>query len=197
MSKNGASASWEDTPAGRQVQARLSEERTLLAIDRLLARLDTVEEAGKGLEQTMQQGPGMVAMVADMADEAYRSADANGVSIDDRLKNALTLAEQLTHPDMVQKLNDLVSLTNQLPGIVAMAVDTVDEGMRTARDNGLEPETLVDWAGQFGRAMREAKNEPVSKVGLFGMVRALNDPDRQKALGFSLNFLKHLGKQMK
>lgn len=197
MSKNGASASWEDTPAGRQVQARLSEERTLLAIDRLLARLDTVEEAVKGLEQTMQQGPGMVAMVADMADEAYRSADANGVSIDDRLKNALTLAEQLTHPDMVQKLNDLVSLTNQLPGIVAMAVDTVDEGMRTARDNGLEPETLVDWAGQFGRAMREAKNEPVSKVGLFGMVRALNDPDRQKALGFSLNFLKHLGKQMK
>ncbi len=197
MSKNGASASWEDTPAGRQVQARLSEERTLLAIDRLLARLDTVEEAVKGLEQTMQQGPGMVAMVADMADEAYRSADANGVSIDDRLKNALTLAEQLTHPDMVQKLNDLVSLTNQLPGIVAMAVDTVDEGMRTARDNGLEPETLVDWAGQFGRAMREAKNEPVSKVGLFGMIRALNDPDRQKALGFSLNFLKHLGKQMK
>ena len=98
---------------------------------------------------------------------------------------------------MVQKLNDLVSLTNQLPGIVAMAVDTVDEGMRTARDNGLEPETLVDWAGQFGRAMREAKNEPVSKVGLFGMIRALNDPDRQKALGFSLNFLKHLGKQMK
>lgn len=197
MSKNGASASWEDTPAGRQVQARLSEERTLLAIDRLLARLDTVEEAVKGLEQTMQQGPGMVAMVADMADEAYRSADANGVSIDDRLKNALTLAEQLTHPDMVQKLNDLVSLTNQLPGIVAMAVDTVDEGMRTARDNGLEPETLVDWAGQFGRAMREAKNEPVSKVGLFGMIRALNDPNRQKALGFSLNFLKHLGKQMK
>lgn len=197
MSKNGASASWEDTPAGRQVQARLSEERTLLAIDRLLARLDTVEEAVKGLEQTMQQGPGMVAMVADMADEAYRSADANGVSIDDRLKNALTLAEQLTHPDMVQKLNDLVSLTNQLPGIVAMAVDTVDEGMRTARDNGLEPETLVDWAGQFGRAMREAKNEPVSKVGLLGMIRALNDPDRQKALGFSLNFLKHLGKQMK
>lgn len=197
MSKNGASASWEDTPAGRQVQARLSEERTLLAIDRLLARLDTVEEAVKGLEQTMQQGPGMVAMVADMADEAYRSADANGVSIDDRLKNALTLAEQLTHPDMVQKLNDLVSLTNQLPGIVAMAVDTVDEGMRSARDNGLEPETLVDWAGQFGRAMREAKNEPVSKVGLFGMIRALNDPDRQKALGFSLNFLKHLGKQMK
>ena len=197
MSKNGASASWEDTPAGRQVQARLSEERTLLAIDRLLARLDTVEEAVKGLEQTMQQGPGMVAMVADMADEAYRSADANGVSIDDRLKNALTLAEQLTHPDMVQKLNDLVSLTNQLPGIVAMAVDTVDEGMRTARDNGLEPETLVDWAGQFGRAMREAKNESVSKVGLFGMIRALNDPDRQKALGFSLNFLKHLGKQMK
>ena len=197
MSTNGTLVSWEDTPAGQQVQSRLSEERTLLAIDRLLARLDTVEEAVKGLEQTMHQAPGMIAMVADMADEAYRTADANGVTIEDRLQNALVVAEKLTQPETVQKLNDLMTFADQLPGLVGMAVDTVDEGLRTARENGLEPETLVDWASQFGRAMREAQNTPSPKLGLFGMLRALNDPDRQRALGFSLNFLKSLGKQMK
>ena len=197
MSTNGTLVSWEDTPAGQQVQSRLSEERTLLAIDRLLARLDTVEEAVKGLEQTMHQAPGMIAMVADMADEAYRTADANGVTIEDRLQNALVVAEKLTQPETVQKLNDLMTFADQLPGLVGMAVDTVDEGLRTARENGLEPETLVDWASQFGRAMREAQNTPSPKLGLFGMLRALNDPDRQRALGFSLHFLKSLGKQMK
>lgn len=197
MSKNGVQANWDETPAGRQVQARLSEERTLMAIDRLLTRLDTIEEAVKGLEQTMQQGPGMVAMVADMADEAYSKADAAGVSIEARLKNALVIAEKLTSPEMVTKLDDLVAFTNQLPGLVAMTVDTVDEGMRKARENGLEPETMVAWASQFGIAMREAQNEPAPKLGLFGMMRALNDPDRQRALGFSLNFLKSLGRQMK
>ncbi len=197
MSKNGVVASWDDSPAGRQVQSRLSEERTLLAIDRLLARLDTVEEAVKGLEQTMHQAPGMIAMVTDMADEAYRKADASGVSIETRLNNALVMAEKLTRPEMVTKLNDLIAVTDQLPGLVAMTVDTVDEGLRKARENGLEPESLVEWAGQFGTAMRAAQNEPTKKLGLLGMMRALNDPDRQKAIGFSLNFLKHLGKQMK
>lgn len=197
MSKNGVVANWEDTPAGRQVQSRLSEERTLLAIDRLLTRLDTVEEAVKGLEQTMHQAPGMIAMMTDMADEAYRKADANGISIEARLNNALVMAEKLTRPEMVTKLNDLIAITDQLPGIVAMTVDTVDEGLRKAREKGLEPEALVDWAGQFGAAMRAAQNEPIKRLGLFGMMRALNDPDRQKAIGFSLNFLKHLGKQMK
>lgn len=197
MSKNGVAANWEDTPAGRQVQARLSEERTLLAIDRLLARLDTIEEAVKGLEQTMHQAPGMVAMVTDMADEAYRKADTKGIAVEARLNNALVMAEKLTRPEMVTKLNDLIAMSDQLPGIVAMAVDTLDEGLRKARENGLEPEALVDWAGQFGTAMRAAQNEPTQKMGLFGMMRALNDPDRQKALSFSLNFLKHLGKQMK
>lgn len=197
MSKNGALANWDQTPAGQQVQARLSEERTLIAIDRLLARLDTVEEAVKGLEQTMQQGPGMIAMVADMADETYREADAAGISIETRLRNALTIAEKLTTTEMVQKLDDLIAFSNQLPGLVAMTVDTVDEGMRAARKNGLEPEAMVAWASQFGIAMREAQSEPTPQLGLFGLIRALNDPDRQKALGFSLNFLKSLGKQMK
>jgi uncharacterized protein YjgD (DUF1641 family) len=254
MNTNGTAPSWADSPAGQQVQARLSEEKTLQALDRILARLDTVEESLAKLSDAMHQGPGMIAMAADMADEAYRKADAQGINLEDRLQNALTLAEQLTAPemvdkisqltefasqapglvamtgdmldeayrradasgisiderlgtaltlaekltapDMVGKLDDLMSLANQLPGIIAMGVDTLDEGLRQARANGLEPETMVEWASQFGRAMREAQETPAKPVGLFGMVTALRDRDRQKAMSFSLNFLKALGKQL-
>ncbi|WP_020536564.1 DUF1641 domain-containing protein [Lewinella cohaerens] len=254
MSKNGSPVLWEETPAGQQVKARMAEEKTLLALDKILARLDTVEEAVSGLATAMHQGPGMVAMVADMADETYRRTDANGVNIETRLKGALEIAEKLTAPAMVDKLNNLLTVTdqlpgliamtadmadeayrqadnrgvsieqrlgvalelaeklteptmvnklsgalafaNQLPGLIAMGMDTLDEGMRQARENGLEPETMIEWAAQFGSAMRETQAEPPTKVGAFGMLTALRDPDRQKALGFSLNFLKHLGKQL-
>jgi uncharacterized protein YjgD (DUF1641 family) len=254
MNTNGSPPTWADSPAGQQLQARLAEEKTLQALDHILARLDTVEASLSKLSDVMHQGPGMVAMAADMADEAYRQADArgvnlenrlhnalvlaeqltapemvekisqlteftnqvpglvamtgdmldeayrradaSGVSIDERLSTALALAEKLTAPDMVGKLNDLMTLADQLPGIIAMTVDTVDEGLRQARENGLEPETMVEWASQFGRAMREAQETPAKPIGLFGMVGALRDKDRQKAMSFSLNFLKALGKQL-
>jgi uncharacterized protein YjgD (DUF1641 family) len=196
MSKNGNPALWDETPAGQQVKARLAEEKTLLALDKILARLNTVEEAISGLATVMHQGPGMVAMVADMADEVYRQADNRGVSIEQHLGTALELAEKLTDPAMVDKLNGILAFTDQLPGLIAMGMDTLDESLRQARENGLEPETMMEWAAQFGRAMRETQAEPPTKVGVFGMLTALRDPDRQKALGFSLNFLKHLGKQL-
>lgn len=254
MSKNGNTAVWQDTPAGQKVQARLAEERTLTAIDKLLARLDTVEEAVERLATTMKQGPGMVAMVADMADdacrkadqngvsvderlrsalvlaekltapslvekltsvltladqapgliamtgdmfdEAYRKADANGVNIDERLGVALQLAERLTAPAMVAKLDGLMTLSDQLPGLVAIAIDSVDETMRKAIASGVDPQGLVQWAGQAAQALSQAQAAPVNKVGAFGLFRALGDDDRQKALGFLMNFLKNLGKQL-
>ncbi|RMF02829.1 MAG: DUF1641 domain-containing protein [Bacteroidetes bacterium] len=255
MSKNGTIVPWLETPAGQQVQARLAEERTLQAIDRLLTRLDTVEQAVSNLATMMHQGPGLTAMVVDMADEAYRTADRNGVSIDERLKNALALAEKLTTPTMLEKLNGLLtladqapglvamagdmvdeayrnadargvsidqrlstalalaekltapemvgkldgllSLSDQLPGLVAMGIDILDEGMRSAIASGIDPQALAQWAGQAGQALSQAQAEPPAKVGgIFGLLRAIKDPDRQKALGFLMNFLKHLGSKM-
>ena len=60
----------------------------------------------------MQTGPGMVAMVTDMADEAYREADASGISIDERLSNALQLAEKLTAPTMIKKLDGFLKFAD-------------------------------------------------------------------------------------
>lgn len=103
------------------------------------------------------QAPGLIAMTGDMVDEAYRQADTRGVRIDQRLGTALALAEKLTDPAMVEKLDGVLVLSDQLPGLVAMGVDTLDEGMRQARENGLHPEALIAWASQFGKAMQEAQ----------------------------------------
>ena len=213
MSKNGSPALWEETPAGQQVKARLAEEKTLLALDKILARLDIVEEAVSGLAKVMHQGPGMAAMVADMADEAYRRTDANGINIETHLKGALEIAEKLTAPAMVDKLNNLLTITDQLPGLIAMTADMADEAYRQADNRGVSIEQRLGVALELAEKLTEptmvnklsgalafADQLPgliaPTKVGVFGMLTALRDPDRQKALGFSLNFLKHLGKQL-
>lgn len=252
---NGTAVPWTESEAGKQLQARLSEKRTLEAIDRLLDRIDTLEEAVDRLSTVMRQGPGLVAMVGDMVDETYRQSDARGVSIDERLTNALQLAEKLTAPAMVEKIDGLLKITDQLPGLVAMfgdmtdeayrqadaqgvsidqrlgvalqlaerltapemaarlenalqladqmpgmmamTVDMVDEGMREAMDNGFDPQSLSRVAGAAGTALTRAQGEAPAKAGgIFGLMRALKDPDRQLGLGFLLNFLKHFGKNL-
>jgi len=255
MSTNGKSTDWATTPAGQQLKAHLSEERTLTAIDKLVGRLDTIEQAVEKLSEAMHQGPGMAAMAADIADEAYREADTQGVNIDERLKNALTLAEKLTsndmlekldqlmafarqapglaamvadvadeaykkadehglniderislalkagdkltEPEMIKKLDQLITTSKQVPGLVAMGTDIVDESIKRAMDNGLDPHTILQVAESAGEALSQARQEPPAKVGgIFGLLRALNDKDRQRGLGFLLNFLKHFGSKL-
>lgn len=186
-----------DSEAGKNLQKRLLDEQTLTAIDRLLFRIDTLEKAVESLTLIMQQGPGMVAMAGDMVDEAYRQADANGISVDTRLKNALVIAEKLTTSEMTKKLEDAISFTNQLPGLMAMTVDMIDESMKEAVTSGFDPKVLADTAKTANIALTNAKAEPPAKVGgLFGIFKLLRDPDRQKGLGFFMNFLKHFGRNI-
>ncbi len=194
---NGTSTVWPETEAGRRLRARLSEDQTLEAFDRLLQRIDTLETAVTNLTLLMQQGPGMVAMAGDMVDEAYRKADAQGVSIDERLGVALQLAEKLTQPQVAQQLAALLKVGEQLPGMMAMTVDMVDEGMKKAISNGFDPQTLADTASAANTALTKAKAETPAKVGgIFGLLKLIKDPDRQKGMGFLMNFLKHFGRNI-
>lgn len=194
---NGTSTAWPETEAGKRVRARLSEDRTLEAFDRLLQRIDTLEMAVTQLTMIMQQGPGLVAMAGDIVDEAYRKADTQGVNIDERIRVALQLAEKLTQPQMTEQLDALLKLGEQLPGMVAMTVDMVDEGMKQAIANGFDPQELADTAGAASVALTQAKAEAPAKVGgIFGLLKMIKDPDRQKGLGFLMNFLKHFGRNI-
>ena len=128
---------WLETSAGKHLQESLSNEKTLTSIDRLLARIDTLEKAVDKLTTVIEQGPGMMSMVTDMADEAYQKSAHRGVDIEQRLGNALTIAEKLTAPEMLEKLDAFLKFADQAPGLISMTMDVVDEGFKKSANNGV------------------------------------------------------------
>ncbi len=255
MDKSGNSTAWSTTEAGQNLQARLTNERTLMSLDGLLSKIDSLEKAVGNLATIVQQASGMVAMAGDIADETYREAAEKGINIEDRLKNALSIAEKLTAPTMVEKIDGLIKMSDQAPGIMAMTMDMADEAYRKAASNGIEIEerlknvailaeklttpamvekldslikmsdqlpgllamtmdivdegmknalesdfdfpALTNLAKDSTQALTAAKAEPPAKVGgIFSILRLLKDKDRQKGLGFLMNFLKHLGQKI-
>lgn len=254
METNG-NTTWLETPAGKHLQESLSNEKTLNGIDRLLSRIDTLEKAVEKLTTVMEQGPGMMSMVTDMADEAYKNAANNGVDvqerlgnalaiaekltapammekfdallkfadqapgfmsitmdmadevvqrsadkgvyIEERLGNALTMAEKLTAPEMVEKLNGLLQLADQTPGLISIAMDSFDEQMGKMAQSGIDIQGLIEVGQDATAAMTKAKAMPDAKVGgIFSMLRTMKDPDRQRAIGFLMNIAKAYGQQM-
>lgn len=143
-----------------------------------------------------EQAPGLSSMVADMVDEGYRKAAERGVNIEQRIGLALEAAEKLTAPKMIDNLNQLLTLSEQAPGLIAMGMDTLDETYRRTAEEGIDLQAIGVFAGNAGKAVSKAINQPTEKMGIFGLMRALNDPDRQKALGFLMNLTKELGKTM-
>ena len=145
MGTNGH-PTWTDSEAGQQLEQRLATEKTLKALDHILARIETIEKAVDGLSTVMSQGPGMVSMAADMVDEGYKNATARGVDIDSRLKTALSMAEKLTSPEMVAKLDGLIEFANQAPGLMSMTADMVDEGYKNATARGIDIDKRLETA---------------------------------------------------
>ena len=286
METNG-SPSLKQTRAVRQLQERLNDEQTLHSLDHIVERIGTLEKAVDRLANLLEQGPGMVGMAADMADEAYRQSAAKGIDIEQRLGAALHLAEKLTAPETVEKINTLLAvadqvpvmismtadavdeeirhacdrgvnidkrvgtalrmaekitdpkmeerfnqlldLSDQMPGLTAMVIDILDEGYRKAVSQGLDLETLaqqgafalkqmvallgseefkalmssgvlspstLNVVSQAGEALIESQQAEHKKVGLFGTMRALGDPDRKRAMGFVMTFMKNFGRKL-
>jgi len=142
--------------AGKQLQERLSSDHTLRALDHLLQRIDTLEAAVDRLATALERGPGMLSMATDMADEEISNAQQRGIDIEERLSNALHLAEKLTAPAMVEKLDRLAELSDQLPGLASMAADMADEGYQRAAEQGVELEQRL----RLGLEMLEKLTRP-------------------------------------
>ncbi len=193
VNKNG----FANTDAVKQLQNRLNDEKTVQAIDRLLDRIDTLEKAVANLTTIMEQGPGLAAMTMDMVDEGYRKANANGVNIENRLVAGLQIAERLTAPEMVEKLEGLLTMADQAPGLIAMVMDTFDEEMKHFGAKNIDVKILLELAQNTSSAVSEAKQMPDAKVGgIFSMLKTMKDPDRQKAIGFLMNIAKAFGQKI-
>lgn len=156
---------WASTEAGHQLQERLNSEKTLKALDRLLERVETMETAVGRLATALEQGPGMVSMAADIADDAIQQSKSRGVDPVERLNNALHIAEQLTAPERVEKLDQLLAITDRIPGLLSMAGDIVDDGCCQAADNGIDiPARLTAVTGLLEKLTRPGTVEQLEQL---------------------------------
>ncbi len=192
-------------------------------LDLLLYKVESLEKRLTQYEALAAQAPGLLAMVTDTADELYKSAAAAGVDVEQRVRSTLVLLEKLSQPEVItslttlmERLPVLVEGLEQAPGLVAMAVDTLDELYAEARRHGVDLETFlrssisalkillesgvlhpqaIEVVGNAGYALVESQKDS-SRVSLWQVLRLLGDPDVQRANGFLISFAKHFGHRL-
>jgi uncharacterized protein YjgD (DUF1641 family) len=226
---------------------RMSAPETVEALLALTDRLDTVQQSLAIAEQL----PGMAAGAVDTVDGLIASAAANGIDVDARLRATLALVERMSAPETVEALLALtdrldtvaqsLELADQLPGIAAGVVDTLDgiaasldaRGIRideragllltaaekltdpaiigllqkvlersddlgrlvdTLLESGIFEEHAVRVVGISGQALADTKLAQPAPVGAFGALRAMGEPEVQRALGFALQFARSFGR---
>ena len=196
METNGSSL-LEQTQAGQQLQQQLTNEKTLTAINHLLDRIDTLENAVEKLSTIMQQAPGMLSMATDIADEEIAKAHAKGIDFSERMGNALALAEKMTEAKNLEKIENLLAMSDQAPGLLAMGIDIIDEEIRKAQQSGIEFPRMAEFSKTIALAISKTKDQPSAKVnGIWSLVRALKDPDRQKAINYLMDLAKAFGREL-
>jgi uncharacterized protein YjgD (DUF1641 family) len=163
----------------------------------LLRRLSdpAINKSLHGLLDTVEQAPGLVSMVVDMADETAGKSNEGPIKLTDRIEGLSGMLSKLSHPDTIQNIEKLLLLSEQAPGLIAMLTDTLDDILQ---DNVL---TDFETIGTFVKGLesvQDSLDKPLTKVGGFlGFNRLIKDEDRQRALGFMMTILKNYGKKIK
>lgn len=164
-------------------------------------RLERIERSLATLSEGMQRLPPLISIAADSADDYYAHKKEQGIDLEDHFLGSLQLLERISKPEQITKLNTLLDLSDQLPGLISVVVDSLDD---LAQQHGSELNDSLSFLRkdnllflkQAGDAINQAQQQPSKKLGLFGLLGAINDPDRQKALGFLMNVLKGLGQRI-
>ncbi len=152
------------------LQAKLNEPTVVGALTRLLDRIDSLEQTVGKLVTAVEQAPGMMAMAADAVDDVYAQAAAKGVDVDARLRTALEMAERLTAPEMVTRLDGLLRMAEQAPGLTAMAADAMDDAYRQAAERGID----IDARLRAGLEIAEKLTSPEMLANLNSLVTMAN-----------------------
>lgn len=103
--------------------------------------------------------------------------------------------------DIAALLNSLVALSAALPkltpGLTRVAeADLIDDVI----DSGIVSHDSMQQIGMLGRALTAgaaaAESEPLQIKGALSMLRHLRDPDVARGLGYTLNILKAVGREL-
>ena len=149
---------------------KLTEPRTMAVLSGLLDRVDQLEK----LLVLADQAPAFMAMMVDSLDEMAERARSKGIDFEQAVAGGAGAAVRLGSMMGPAELDALEGLL---------------------RSGVLQPET-VRLVGGLGEALTSSASTEVPRVGPFGLLRALRDPDAQRALGFAAVFARQLGRRL-
>ncbi|HIP71367.1 MAG TPA: hypothetical protein EYH05_08240, partial [Anaerolineae bacterium] len=92
------------------LQEKLNDPQVAGVLVRLLDRMDSLEKAVDALATAVQEVPVMMSVVTDAVDDAYAQAAAQGIDLDERVRDTLVLLERLTAPETAAALDKALAL---------------------------------------------------------------------------------------
>lgn len=226
------------------LREQLGDPATMESLSRLLARAGDVEKLIDRASEANNAADGLVATLADVVDEHCQSVNATGTSVDTRIGSLVDLFMKVTEPKTVDALSKLIDrlpeleqasrLLHEVPNLVAMATDILDEHATRLREQGIDVGTSISqglqamlWLGsrvsqneldRLGFLLRSdvldphalevvgnaatslstcqrdsCEMETPERIGVLGLLKAIRDPNVQKAIGFGVRFAKCFG----
>jgi uncharacterized protein YjgD (DUF1641 family) len=171
------------------------------SMSRLAERMENLERMLSRLDEVVVQAPMAVGMATDTMDEMIRRASADGIDVDARGKQLMSLLLKLTDPKVSGALETLLSqgetleqaamMLEQAPMLAAMAADSADELVRRTTQNGIDVDRLLHQSGKgaarFAELLISDEFEALLDSGMFA-------PDTVKLLGL---FAKSVAEQSK
>lgn len=175
------------------------------ALDRLEGRLARIEAALARVTGVAAHAEPLAAALVDSFDDAAMRLSTKGVDLDARLHNALVLAERLTAPETVRAIELALTFARQMPGFVAAAVDSFDDATSRLGERGIDVDAraramlgTLEWLTSpamiaAAHALLDTETDPPPRIGMFGMLGALRNPDVQRALGLAVRVAERVG----
>jgi uncharacterized protein YjgD (DUF1641 family) len=154
---------------------QITEPKTMVAIERLVSRLPKLEEGSALLDELTN----LVAIATDVFDEWATNVKAEGIDLEHSIRQGLHAALYLGGQIRREELDRIGYLLK----------------------SDVMSENSVATVGMAGSALSSCHqgtcDHPVPKrVGLFGLLGAIRDPDTQRAIAFGLQFAKCFGGAM-
>ncbi len=222
---------------------RLDDPQTSEALHRLLDQVESFNQ----ILQVATQLPNLVAIATDFFDAVSRQAAEDGIDLEQRATQLVSLLVKITQPENMQAIQRLADqlpkleqgsqLLDQLPNLLAIAMDVFDQWANDVKAQGIDLEQsvrqglhaalylggqiqkeeidrisylmksdllnfhTVQTASKAGSALASCHqgtcDQPVPKrVGFFGLLSAMRDPNTQRALSFGLQFAKCFGGEL-
>jgi hypothetical protein len=148
---------------------------TLQTIEEHTRAIVEVAEGVRPLIALAQQAPAVVAVLMDSFDEAMRTANNKGIDVERGVLNGAEAALRFGATMDAEKVRELDALL---------------------RSGVLAPGTLRI-IGELGHALTETAAAPPATSGLLGLLKALGQPDVQRALGFLVTFAARFGRRLR